>query len=129
MATKISSKGMSREKKYEPGFEFHFGITDETTDTKHGTMTLTYFPPKSKSRSHIHEDGDLAWYCISGKAIWISGKEKKEYVMERGDFLYIPRGEVHSTINPSDTDPVEGIGCYFGCSNPYKSGKKEVPFE
>ena len=126
MATKVSSKDLPLERKYEPVFLFHFGITDENTDTKHGTLTLTHFPPQSNRRSHIHENGDLAWYCLSGRAIWFIGKEKKEYLTEAGDFIYIPRGEIHSTINPSDTEPTEGIGAYFGCSNPYKSGKKEV---
>ena len=126
MATKVSSKDLPPEVKYMPGFEFRFGITDETTDTKYGTADRTHFPPKSKGKSHYHENADMFWYCISGKAVWLIGKEKKEYVTEAGDFLFIPRGEIHSTINPSETEPVEGVGGYFGCSNPYKSGKVYV---
>lgn len=126
MATKISSKDLPLERKYEPGYEFHLGITDETTDTKFGTFSRVYFPPKSESRLHYHSNGDLFFYCISGKTIWRIGKEKKEYVTEAGDFLYIPRGEIHNNYNPSETEPVEGVGGYFGCSNPYKSGKVTV---
>jgi quercetin dioxygenase-like cupin family protein len=126
MANKVSLKDIRPDLKYEPGFELHFGITDEFTDTKHGTLGRTLFPPKSQSRSHIHKNGDLHWYCISGKSIWLIGKEKKEFVIEAGDFIYIPRGEIHSTIVPSETEPVVGVGGYFGCSNPLKSGKEIV---
>ena len=126
MATKVSIKDIPPELKYEPGFELRLGITDEFTDTKIGTIARTHFPPKSNSKTHFHANGDLAWYCISGKAIWLIGKEKKECVTEAGDFIYIPRGEIHSTINPSETEPVEGVGGYFGCSHPYKSGKTFV---
>jgi quercetin dioxygenase-like cupin family protein len=123
MAIKVSFKDVSPELKYEPGLENRQGINDSTTDTQMGTLSRTYFPPRSKSRTHYHENADLAWHCISGKAIWLIGKEKKEYVLEPGDFLYIPRGEIHSTMNPSETEPVEGVGSYFGCSHPRKSGK------
>jgi uncharacterized RmlC-like cupin family protein len=126
MATKVSSKDIPTELKYEPGFELNNGITDETTDTKIGTMGLTHFPPKSKSRRHIHENADLAWYCLSGKTIWLIGEEEKGVITEPGDFIFIPRGEMHSNVNPSDTETVEGVGCYFGCPSPFKSGKKLV---
>lgn len=129
MANKVSLKNIPADTKYEPGFELRFGITDEFTDTKYGTLARTHFPPKSQSRSHIHKNGDLHWYCMSGKAIWLIGKEKKEIVTEAGDFIYIPRGEIHSTIVPSETEPVEGVGGYFGCSHPSKSGKELVNLE
>ena len=124
MATKLSFKELPLERMYEPGFEFHMGITDETTDTKDGCLTRTHFPPKSESRPHYHTNGDMFFYCISGKTIWRVGEEKKEYVTEAGDFIFIPRGEIHNNYNPSETEPVEGVGGYFGCSNPYKSGKE-----
>ncbi len=123
MAKVISLRNVPVELRYEPGFELKFGITDETTGIQTATLVRTHFPPGSRSRAHYHEHGDLIWYCISGRAIWLIGKEKKEYVTEAGDFMYIPRGEIHSTINPSDTEPVEGVGGYGGCGNPYKSGK------
>jgi hypothetical protein len=38
--------------------------------------------------------------------------------------MFIPRGEIHFTAVPSQTEPVEGG--YGGCPNPYKSGKTFV---
>ena len=123
MATKVSYRDLPDELKYEPHLKFKFGITDETADTKHGTLIRVRFEPKVKSQPHYHANGDLFFYVISGKSIWYIGKEKKEYVVETGDFMYVPRGEIHSTLNPSETEPMEGLTGYFGCSNPYKSGK------
>ena len=40
--------------------------------------------------------------------------------------MYIPRNEIHCTAVPSETEPVEGVGGYGGCVNPYKSGKTFV---
>ncbi len=64
------------------------------------------------------------WFHISGPpAVWHIGEDKVEHVTEPGDFMYIPRGEIHNTINSHATDAVEGVGGYGGCGNPYKSGK------
>jgi mannose-6-phosphate isomerase-like protein (cupin superfamily) len=37
--------------------------------------------------------------------------------MEAGDFLYIPRGEIHGNKNLSDTEPVEEITCHAGVTS------------
>jgi quercetin dioxygenase-like cupin family protein len=123
MATKLSYKDLPIDLKYEPGLKFKFGITDETTDTKFGTLIRVKFEPKIESQFHYHTNGDLFFYCLSGKTVWYIGKEKKEYVIEEGDFLYVPRFEIHRTVNPSDTVTSEALTGYFGCTNPYKSGK------
>ncbi len=124
MAKVISTKNLSPDVKYEPGFELKFGITDETTGIKTATLVRTRFPANSESRPHYHENGDLMWFHISGPpAVWLIGEDKVEHVTEPGDFMYIPRGEIHNTINSHGTDAVEGVGGYGGCGNPYKSGK------
>lgn len=124
MAKVLSVKDLPVELRYEPGFELKFGITDETTGIETATLVKTHFPAGSRSKPHYHTDGDLMWYCISGKAVWVIGKDQKdEHVTEAGDFMYIPRNEIHSTYVPSQTEPVEGVGGYGGCSNPFKSGK------
>ena len=44
MATKLSCREIQLERMYEPGFEMHFGITDETTDVKNGCINRNTFP-------------------------------------------------------------------------------------
>jgi len=123
VATKISMKDLPTDGEYEPGFDTHQGITGTTTGTKYGQMARVQFPPKSESRMHYHEYGDMIVYVISGTTIFRVGKEGKEYEIGPGDFMFIPRGEMHNNRNPSETEPVEGIGAYFGCADPYESGK------
>ena len=123
MATKVSMKDLPADTEYEPGFQFHHCITDETTGTTQGTSSRSHFPPGSKSRPHYYTNADMAFYCISGKTIFYVGKERKEYVVEAGDFFYVPRGEIHSNVNPSSTETTEGVVAYFGCSHPLKAGK------
>ena len=65
----------------------------------------------------------MFFYCISGRTIFRIGREKKEYVIEAGDFIHIPWGQIHTNLNPSETEPVEGIAGCFGVSRPEKSGK------
>jgi quercetin dioxygenase-like cupin family protein len=123
MAIKVSMKDLPNDGKYEPGFDTHQGITDKTTGTEYGQMSRVHFPPKSESRMHYHTNADMLFYCLSGKTIFRIGREKKEYVVEPGDFFHVPRGQIHNNINPSETETVEGVAAYFGCSDPYKSGK------
>ena len=123
MAIKVSTKNLSTVKDYEPGLLQWFGVTDETTDTKMGTVIRIQIPPTVKSKFHYHENGDLFFYVISGTCVWEVGEKREKITLEADDFIYIPRGEVHNTLNPSETETCEAVGGYFGCSNPFKSGK------
>ena len=125
MASKVMTKDLPADTQYEPGFYYYQAITDEHAETKDGTMVVVHFPAKSESWVQYHEKADMAFYCVSGKTIFFVGKEKKPYVIEAGDFFYIPRGEIHTYINPSETEAMKGVMAFFGtgCSSPYKTGK------
>ena len=125
MASRVSTKNLPADTNYEPGFYYYQAITDEHAETKDGAYVLVVFPPHSKSRAHYHKNADVAVCCVSGKSIFLVGEQKKEFVIEPDDFLYIPRGEIHNFINPSDTETAVCVVAYFGlgCSSPYKSGK------
>ena len=123
MATKISTKSLETVTNYEPGLNQWFGITDETTDTTKGTIIRVQVPPQVKSKFHCHENADMFFYVISGTVEWEIGEKKEIITLEADDFIYVPRGEVHNTFNPSETENCEALGGYFGCSNPFKSGK------
>ena len=125
MATKISVKNLDNDPNYEPVLPQWFGITDETTDTKSGTLLRVQIPPKTESSFHYHTNGDLIFFIISGSCVFEvgEGEEKSEYTLDAEDFFYSPRGEVHKVYNSSETQACEAVAGYFGCSNPYKSGK------
>ncbi len=124
MAVVISNRSQPPDLKYEPGFEMHYGITEESTGIQSATLYRTIFPPGKKSKAHYHTNGDLIWYHLSGpRAVWYIGEEREAHPTEPGDFIFIPRGEIHSTVNTSDSEAVHGVGGYGGCSGPWKSGK------
>ena len=59
MATKVSTKNLETVTDYEPGLRQWFGITDETTDTKMGTIIRVQVPPQVKSVFHCHKNADM----------------------------------------------------------------------
>ena len=76
MAAKVRTENLQVDREYESGFEFYHGITDKTTEITDGFMSLIHFTPGSESRMHYHENGDMAFYCISGKTTFSIGKQK-----------------------------------------------------
>ena len=39
-----------------------------------------------------------------------------------GDFIFIPKGEIHGSMNVSDTEPSEMVACYIGVNSPDETG-------
>jgi uncharacterized RmlC-like cupin family protein len=108
----------------------HYGLTEESCGVNSVTLYRTIFPPSKKSKPHFHVSGDLVWYHLTGpKALWYIGKDGKEMATEVGDFISIPRGEIHLTVNTSDSEAIHGVGGYGGCGGPYQSGKVFVENE
>lgn len=67
-----------------------------------GSLTL---PPGGRTRAHIHEGHESAFYMLSGDEVelWTGpGLEHKE-VAHPGDYVYIPAGVVHVAVNRSAT--------------------------
>ena len=39
-----------------------------------------------------------------------------------GDFIFIPKGEIHGSMNISDSEPSEMVACYIGVGSPDETG-------
>jgi uncharacterized RmlC-like cupin family protein len=63
-------------------------------------------------------------YILRGKVKMISGTGdgRNEYIVEPGDFIYIPRMEVHGIVNCSESEPAEWIFMYGGVPNKEAAG-------
>jgi len=48
------------------------------------------------------------------------GPEGKEQVfdVEPGDYIYCPKGEIHSEVNLDPTEPLSGVTTLCGCQEP-----------
>lgn len=67
-----------------------------------GSVTL---PPGGRTKAHIHERHESAFYLVSGEQVelWTGEDLEERAVAEQGDYLYIPAGTPHVAINRGAT--------------------------
>ena len=71
-----------------------------------GSVTL---PPRGgRTKAHIHENHESAFYMLSGDEVELWTGEQLEYreVARAGDYLYIPAGVPHVAVNRGETPAV-----------------------
>jgi quercetin dioxygenase-like cupin family protein len=85
-------------------------VDKDTAGAEDITFAYCRFEPKtSMHKKHVHEHAEEIIYILSGKGM--SGMGESETAMERGDTMFVPRGEVHWFYNPFD-EPVEMLFAY-----------------
>jgi uncharacterized RmlC-like cupin family protein len=64
--------------------------------------------PGGRTRIHHHGECETSIYILSGRARYTWGPTGLEASMDagKGDFVYIPAGEVHVEENASGTEPL-----------------------
>ena len=87
----------------------------------HTTMLSgrAYIPPGHKGRRHYHVNFDAGIFVVKGKLREILGPDhdRIEVDVEEGDFIFLPKGEIHGSVNLSETEHAEivwfkpGITC------------------
>ncbi len=119
MAKIIHLKDLKVLDDYEPPFGLRVGISSETVDNPKITMSYVINPPGSRNQRHYHVNADAVVYVIKGHTrLWVGPDDKiEEFETKTGDFVYIPRGEIHGNMNVSDTEPVEVISVKIGVSS------------
>jgi len=92
------------------GFNYAQGISSETVSAKALCLQLATIPPGARTKVHLHTDHESAAYIIAGQLIFWSGEGLQEKVTAGpGDFLYIPPGVPHLSLNGSNTEPVIAV--------------------
>ena len=92
------------------GFNYAQGISSATAGAKALCLQLATIPPGARAKSHLHSDHESAAYIISGRLILWFGEELREKITAGpGDFLYIPPGVPHLSINGSSTEPLVAV--------------------
>ena len=120
--TVIRAGGITTDTTYEPPLRIGFGISDKTIDNPNATMGRTVLVPGAKANAtHYHSVNDVVWYILYGKIhCWYArhdGSDRKEVVMEGGDFVYVPSGAIHVISNASETEEASLSFCYVGVPN------------
>jgi uncharacterized RmlC-like cupin family protein len=112
---------------YEPPLRVGFGISDKTVDIANAVMGRTVLVPGAgPNPTHYHANNDVCWYIVSGSIRLIQAKsdcsDRKEVILQAGDFVYIPSGAIHVIANASQTEEASLVFCYIGVPNVEASG-------
>ena len=107
-----------------------FGINNETIDNPGFIIGTSIMPPGGWNRRHYHTNAAVGMYKIEGHDRMLIGPDYdiQEMDFQEGDFIYIPRGEIHGAIN---LDNKQGllVFCYViagGSLEEIKKGKVYV---
>jgi len=122
MATIIRPAQIGTDTTYEPPLRIGFGINDSIVEGANATMGRTVLLPGAKPNpTHYHSANDVCWYILYGRIrAWFTrsdGSERKDVILEGGDFVYIPSGAIHVISNASETEEASLIFCYIGVGN------------
>ena len=93
------------------GASYMLGVTAESVGARKLSLTVATVPPDARTKAHVHEHHESAFYVISGEGELYFGEamEHRESV-RAGDFLYIPEGAPHVAVNTSPTEPLVVVG-------------------
>ena len=122
MPTVVRPSQIAPDVTYEPPLRVGFGLNDQTVADAKATMGRTILiPGAGPNPTHYHTANDVCWYILYGRIrAWFArsdGSDRREVVLEGGDFVYIPRGAIHIIANASDTEEASLIFCYIGVGN------------
>lgn len=66
-------------------------------------LHLVMIPPGTRGQPHFHDGHESAFYAVSGETeVWHGDGLAKRAVLRAGDFMYVPPGTPHLSVNRSD---------------------------
>jgi uncharacterized RmlC-like cupin family protein len=78
------------------------GLSSGSADSKALSLHLAMIPPGTRGTPHFHAGHESAVYTVSGQTeVWHGEGLLKHTVVRAGDFMYIPPGTPHLTVNRS----------------------------
>ena len=127
VVTIVRQKQIGVDVNYEPPLRVGFGVSDQTVETSNAVMGRTVLAPGAvPNPTHYHTNNDVCWYIMSGKIRLIAARsdcsDRKETILEAGDFVYIPSGAIHVIANASQAEEASLIFCYIGVGNTDAAG-------
>jgi uncharacterized RmlC-like cupin family protein len=88
------------------------GISAETAGAEVVFLGLVTLPPGERTKAHIHERHESAFYLVSGEEVelWTGDRLEHREVARPGDYLFIPPKVPHVAVNRSTTAPAVFVG-------------------
>ncbi len=92
----------------EQGAVYAPGISAETVGSTVVFLGVVTLPPGERTRAHVHERHESAFYLLSGDEVELWSGEQLEHreVARPGDFLFIPANVPHVAVNRGATPAV-----------------------
>jgi uncharacterized RmlC-like cupin family protein len=96
----------------EQGTVYEPGINDRTVGARALFLGIVTLPPGERTRAHVHELHESAFYVLSGGEIELWSGEHLEHraVAGPGDYLFIPPNVPHVAVNRSRTQAAVFVG-------------------
>ena len=87
------------------GLDYTPGVSAETVGARALWLGSVTLPPGGRTRAHIHERHESAFYMVSGDEaeLWTGEELQQREVAHAGDYLYIPAGVPHVAVNRTET--------------------------
>ena len=111
----IRAKDAQIDKAFEPPVVPYMGINSKSVGNPiKMTMAKSIVPPGGRNQRHYHVATDAGMYVLKGRFKYFLGPdhEMQEVIAEEGDFVFVPRGEIHGFMNLSKTESAEVIATY-----------------
>lgn len=92
----------------EQGTVYAPGISAETVASKSLFLGLVTLPPGERTRAHVHERHESAFYMLSGEEVelWSGEGLAHRAIARPGDYLFVPASVPHVAVNRSATAAV-----------------------
>ena len=90
------------------GLDYTPGVSAETVGSRALWLGSVTFPPGGRTKAHIHENHESAFYLISGENVEVYTGEALEHrdVAQAGDYFYFPAGVPHVAVNRGERPAV-----------------------
>jgi uncharacterized RmlC-like cupin family protein len=96
--------------KGKQGLQYTPGISAETAGAQGIHLQIVTLPPGARAKAHKHESHETAIYALNGVShMWYGERLEHHYIINPGDFLYIPADMPHLPYNPSSTETVTAL--------------------
>ena len=117
----VDSEKVGKDVTYEPPLVIAFGVDKHSVGSETITMGRTIVPPGGRNPAHFHTC-EAAFFVRKGRLKLYIGEERKEFVVEENQFVFVPPGVIHGLENLSTTDTAELIFTYGNCPSKEDAG-------
>jgi quercetin dioxygenase-like cupin family protein len=117
----VDSEKIGKDVTYEPPLVIAFGVDKHSVGSRTITMGRTIVPPGGRNPAHFHTC-EAAFFVRKGRLRLYIGEERKEFVVEENQFVFVPPGVIHGLENLSTTDSAELIFTYGNCPSKDDAG-------